>query len=80
MLIPKENERDIADLDPLARENLRFIPCTKASDVLREALILPEIAKASEPTILTHADRKAPICPKGEVKRPSASLSENGAE
>ena len=38
VLIPAENERDLADIDPLARDNLTFIPCRTAGDVLRGAL------------------------------------------
>jgi hypothetical protein len=33
--------RDLEEIDPLARENLTFVPCRTISDVLSEAL-LPE--------------------------------------
>ncbi len=39
VLIPAENERDLENIDPLARENLTFIPCRIADDVLKNALI-----------------------------------------
>lgn len=39
VLIPADNERDLDDIDPLARENLTFIPCRVAEDVLRNALV-----------------------------------------
>ena len=42
VLIPMENSRNLEDIDPLARENLTFVPCRKISDVLSEAL-LPEV-------------------------------------
>ncbi len=41
VLIPADNMRNLEDLDPLARENLTFVPCRAISDVLSEAL-LPE--------------------------------------
>jgi ATP-dependent Lon protease len=39
VLIPADNERDLENIDPLARENLTFIPCRVASDVLKNALL-----------------------------------------
>ena len=39
VLIPADNERDLEDIDPLARKNLTFIPCRAAEDVLRNALL-----------------------------------------
>ncbi len=39
VLIPADNERDLENIDPLARENLTFIPCRVAEDVLRNALL-----------------------------------------
>ena len=39
VLIPKENERDLDDIDPIVREKLRFVPCSRIGDVLAEALI-----------------------------------------
>ena len=39
VLIPKENERDLADIDKTVRENLEFIPCVTVEDVLKSALV-----------------------------------------
>ena len=39
VLIPNDNLRDLEEIDALARENLQFIPCKKASDVLKHALV-----------------------------------------
>ena len=39
VLIPADNERDLENIDPMARENLTFIPCRVAADVLKHALI-----------------------------------------
>ena len=43
VLIPKENLRDLEKIDSMARENLRFVPCERAEEVLAEAL-LPAVA------------------------------------
>jgi ATP-dependent Lon protease len=43
VLIPAENERDLAEIDPIVRESLNFIPCTQLSQVLRAALREPTI-------------------------------------
>lgn len=40
VLIPKDNMRDLGDIDTEARANLSFIPCESADDVLKHALIL----------------------------------------
>ncbi len=47
VLIPLDNVRDLEELDPLARENLQFIPCSRIGEVLAQAL-LPH--KADRPT------------------------------
>ena len=39
VLIPHDNLRDMEELDPLARENLTFIPCRKITEVLQNALL-----------------------------------------
>ncbi len=39
VLIPFDNLKDLNDIDPLARDNLKFIPCRTLSDVLDNALI-----------------------------------------
>ena len=43
VLIPVENERDLAEIDPVVRESLNFVPCTQLSQVLRAALREPTI-------------------------------------
>ncbi len=42
VLIPEANLKDLADIDPLARENLQFIPCKTLADVLQNALVRDE--------------------------------------
>ena len=40
VLIPEHNMRDLDEIDSEARENLTFIPCKTAEDVLKNALII----------------------------------------
>jgi ATP-dependent Lon protease len=40
--IPADNMGDLDEIDPIVRENLTFIPCRKAGEVLAAALVLPE--------------------------------------
>ncbi len=42
VLIPEENRRDLEEIDPLARENLQFVFCRTASEVLENALLPAE--------------------------------------
>ena len=38
VLIPEDNVKDLEDIDPIVKENLTFIACRDASDVLKHAL------------------------------------------
>ena len=40
VLIPEANVRDLDDIDKEAREKLTFIPCSDATDVLKNALVI----------------------------------------
>ena len=40
VLIPEDNVRDLDDIDKEAKENLTFIPCSTAMDVLKNALAI----------------------------------------
>ena len=39
VLIPEDNLKDLDEVDPLAKENIRFVPCNTVWDVLKEALV-----------------------------------------
>lgn len=41
LLIPKENMRDIAEIDEVVRNEVTFIPCETLDDVLKNALVYP---------------------------------------
>ena len=47
VLIPKDNEKDLEDIDALAKENLEFIPCGKLYQVLEQALCTDGVAEQS---------------------------------
>ena len=49
VLIPADNVGDLDDIDPIAHENLTFIPCRRASDVLAAALVLPTVCDTAAP-------------------------------
>ena len=38
VLIPEDNVKDLEDIDPIVKENITFIACRDASDVLKHAL------------------------------------------
>ncbi len=44
VLIPQENLRDLAEIDPVVRESLRFVPAETVDTVLGEALYPAEPA------------------------------------
>ena len=39
ILIPADNLKDLKDVDAAVRENVTFIPCSKASEILANALV-----------------------------------------
>ncbi len=51
VLIPHDNLKDLNNIDPLARENLQFIPCKTLDDVLKNALVESDISSIYEETL-----------------------------
>ncbi len=47
VLIPRDNRRDLEEIDPMARESLSFVPCNAMEEVLRRALVSPATADPS---------------------------------
>ena len=47
VLIPAENRKDIPELDPMAREGLKLIPCRRIEEVLERALC-PVLTRAAK--------------------------------
>ena len=48
VIIPKDNEKDLADIDPAVRQSLRFIPAETVDAVFAHALALPKKEAAVE--------------------------------
>lgn len=51
VLIPHDNLKDLNNIDPLARENLQFIPCKTLNDVLKNALVESDVSIVLEETL-----------------------------
>lgn len=70
VLIPADNERDLDELDPMARDNLQIIPCRRAADVLAHALLPAKAEKTAEKA--TDATATSKFIPAPTVQQPSA--------
>lgn len=66
VVLPKENERDLEEIDQIVRDQLTFIPVTEMAQVLEAAL-----EKATLTMTLAH--RSDPCCPT-RFKLPAASV------
>ena len=65
VLIPADNERDLADIDPLARDGMTFIPCKTLDDVLKAAILRPKCdGQADVKGFASAKPINAPICPR----------------
>ena len=62
VIIPKENEKDLEDIDQSVRRRLRFVPVETVDAVFAEALVLPETlsGKGLEPFVETPERALAP--------------------
>ncbi len=68
VLIPRDNECDLDEIDPQARENLQFVFCSDMDDVLRHALIgYPRKASVPYPASIKDTAPSAPVLPAREV-------------
>ena len=48
IIIPTDNLKDLHEVDPLVRENVTFIPCSRACEVLSNALAFPNESNVAE--------------------------------
>lgn len=65
VILPKENEKDLDEIDPNVRAKLRFVPVETVDAVFAEALVYPEAAPAARlDTVLPGAAEggKLPRC------------------
>ncbi|MBR2133037.1 MAG: endopeptidase La, partial [Oscillospiraceae bacterium] len=68
VIIPKQNERDLSEIDPVVRESLRFVTAENIDTVLSEALCRPVPSEEKDDTIVTSiisiegAMQEVPLC------------------
>ena len=78
ILIPRDNMRDIAEMDETVRGGVTFIPCDTLTDVLSNALIRPAVPESvSLPSLDAPAEpekAEAPLCPPQPANQPRTRL------
>lgn len=76
VLIPKDNEPDLYEVDDEVKKNLTFLPMQSLTQVLNAALIKPQNAKKAKAPSRTHAKKKAAdaaiVPPTAEKPQPGA--------
>ena len=73
VFIPEDNVKDLEDIDPEARKNLKFVPVRKVSDILIAALTEPEIIPTSKAK-KTEEEYPEIIPNAKQISRPAASV------
>ena len=76
VLIPKDNEPDLYEVDDEVKKNLTFLPMQSLTQVLNAALLRPQNAKKAKAPSRTHAKKKAAdaaiVPPTAEKPQPGA--------
>ena len=76
VLIPKDNEHDLYEVDDEVKKNLTFLPMQSLTQVLNAALLKPQNAKKAKAPSRTHAKKKAAdaaiVPPTAEKPQPGA--------
>ena len=76
VLIPKDNEPDLYEVDDEVKKNLTFLPMQSLTQVLNAALLKPQHAKKAKAPSRTHAKKKAAdaaiVPPTAEKPQPGA--------
>ena len=76
VLIPKDNEPDLYEVDDEVKKNLTFLPMQSLTHVLNAALLKPQNAKKAKAPSRTHAKKKAAdaaiVPPTAEKPQPGA--------
>ena len=71
--IPADNMRDMHELDPDVKQNVRFVPCSRIEDVLAVALVQPEAVKTA--SVKSDVPNYIPVAT-GTSRVPAASFTE----
>ena len=76
VLIPKDNEPDLYEVDDEVKKNLTFLPMQSLTQALNAALLKPQNAKKAKAPSRTHAKKKAAdaaiVPPTAETPQPGA--------
>ena len=76
VLIPKDNEPDLYEVDDEVKKNLTFLPMQSLTQVLNAALLKPQNSKKAKAPSRTHAKKKAAdaaiVPPTAEKPQPGA--------
>ena len=73
LLIPRDNMRDIPELDPEVAANVTFVPCDTLSDVLSFALVREKPAD----TLFTEPTKQTAKAEKPKSRRPGVRVPKN---
>ena len=76
VLIPKDNEPDLYEVDDEVKKNLTFLPMQSLTQVLNAALLKPQNAKKTKAPSRTHAKKKAADA---AIVPPTAEKPQSGA-
>ena len=76
VLIPKDNEPDLYDVDDEVKKSLTFLPMQSLTQVLNAALLKPQNAKKAKAPSRTHAKKKAADA---AIVPPTAEKPQSGA-
>ena len=76
VLIPKDNEPDLYEVDDEVKKNLTFLPMQSLTQVLNAALLKPQNAKKAKAPSRTHAKKKAADT---AIVPPTAEKPQSGA-
>ena len=76
VLIPKDNEPDLYDVDDEVKKNLTFLPMQSLTQVLNAALLKPQNTKKTKAPSRTHAKKKAADA---AIVPPTAEKPQSGA-
>lgn len=75
VLIPKDNEPDLYDVDEEVKKNLTFLPMQNLSQVLAAALLKPKAAKSTAGRPRTKSPRQGRAASPLRLRRTSRALS-----
>ena len=63
VVIPKENEPDLAEIDEVVREHLRFVPAERIDTVIETALVKKPVPRISAPALDALGQKQVPDLP-----------------